>query len=60
MRTAGCWTPSAGRRWQREAVPAPPRLAPLASESGGTEKRTLHVLEKPDISFATDMDKTST
>ncbi len=24
MRTAGCWTPSAGRRWQREAVPPPP------------------------------------
>ena len=36
MRTAGYWTPSAGRRWQREAVPPPPRLAPLASEGGGT------------------------
>ena len=38
------------RRYRR-----PPRLAPLASEGGGTEKRTLHVLQKPDISFATDM-----
>ena len=37
------------RRYRR-----PPRLAPLASEGGGTEKRTLHVLQKPDISFATD------
>ena len=36
------------RRYRR-----PPRLAPLASEGGGTEKRTLHVLQKPDISFAT-------
>ena len=24
LRTAGCWTPSAARRWQREAVPPPP------------------------------------
>ena len=37
------------RRYRR-----PPRLAPLASEGGGMEKRTLHVLQKPDISFATD------
>ena len=37
------------RRYRR-----PPRLAPLASEGGGTEKRTLHVLQQPDISFATD------
>ncbi len=41
------------RRYRR-----PPRLAPLASEGGGTEKRTLHVLQKPDISFATDTGET--
>ena len=34
---------------------APPRLAPLASAGCGTEKRTFHVLRKPDILFAPDM-----
>ena len=35
-----------------DAIPPPPRFAPLASEGGGMEQRTLRVLEKPAVSFA--------
>ena len=49
--TGGCWT-GPGRR--HEPFRSPPRLAPLASAGCGTEKRTFHVLRKPDILFAPD------
>ena len=39
---------------RHEPFRRPPRLAPLASSDGGTPKRTIHVLRKPDILFAPD------
>ena len=51
MRRGGCWT---GPERPHEPFRRPPRLALLASSGGGTPKRTIHVLQKPDILFAPD------
>ncbi len=50
-RTGAC-RPRLGQRHERRRRPT--RLAPLASQGGGLEKRIFHVLHKPDILFAPD------